>query len=170
MKISEPVRALLHAQIGHELSASSWYLSAAAYFADQQLDGWSAFFVKQSEEERSHAMKIAAFLMEVGAPFTVPAIPEARPMDIASPLDACEKALKSEQHVTAQFREMFRVATAEGDYIALQFLPWFINEQIEEENSMERLGKIVSSGINLFQAEALLQHDTEGGQGEAAAE
>jgi ferritin len=164
VKISEPVRALLHAQIGHELAASSWYLAAAAYFAERQLDGWSAFFVRQSDEERAHAMKIAAFLMEVGAPFTIPAVPEARPGDIASPEGACQMALQSEQRVTAQFREMFRVATAECDSIALQFLPWFLSEQLEEENSMERLCGIVGSGINLFQAEALLAHDSEGGE------
>ena len=38
----------------------------------------------------------------------------------------------------------------------LQFLQWFIEEQVEEEAKIQPLLDLVDSGINLFQAEPLL--------------
>ena len=37
-----------------------------------------------------------------------------------------------------------------------QFLQWFIEEQVEEETKVQALVDLIDSGINLFQAEALL--------------
>ena len=39
----------------------------------------------------------------------------------------------------------------------LQFLHWFIEEQVEEERTMRALIDLVDSGINLFQAEAHIE-------------
>ncbi|MCH7945999.1 MAG: ferritin [Armatimonadetes bacterium] len=154
--ICEKVAKLLHEQIGHELGASQEYLATAVYFGGQGLDGWADEFYRQSDEERMHGMKIIKFLVDVDAEFTMPAIAEAHPTAIESPLDACQKALKWERVVTDQFRTMAREAAAEGDQISGQFLEWFLNEQIEEESTMDRYVKILESGLNPFQAEPLL--------------
>jgi len=156
MMICDKVAKLLQEQIGHEFGASQQYLATAAYFGEQGLDGWADEFYRQSEEEREHGMKIIKFLVDVGAEFTIPAIAAARPSGIESPLDACQKALKGERAVTDQFSTMAREAIAEGDHVSGQFLDWFLNEQVEEESTMDRYVKLLETGINPFQAEPLL--------------
>ena len=156
MMICEKVAKMLHEQVGHELGASQEYIATAVFFGELGLDGWAAEFYRQSDEERMHALKIIRFLVEVDVKFTMPAIREAKPSNIESPLDACQKALKWERKVTEQFQAMAQVATAEGDHVSGQFLQWFLNEQVEEENTMDRFVKILESGLNPFQAEPLL--------------
>ena len=45
---------------------------------------------------------------------------------------------------------------ANGDHRSHQFLQWFIEEQVEEEAKLQSVVDLIDSGINLFQAEALL--------------
>lgn len=163
MMITERVARLLHQQVGHELGASQEYLATAVYFAQSGLDGWADFFYKQSEEERGHAMKIVRFLVDTGVTFTFPAIREADPQAVTSPLDAVQKALKWEQSVTEQFKTMSRTAREDGDPITEHFLQWFLMEQIEEESSMDKLVKMLQSGLNPFQADKLLAREEDEG-------
>ena len=51
---------------------------------------------------------------------------------------------------------MAKAALEEGDHTSFQFLQWFLEEQIEEERTAQALVDLVASGINLFQAEPLL--------------
>ena len=73
-----------------------------------------------------------------------------------SPLDAVKRALESERSVAEQFDRAAAVATAAADHRGFEFLQWFIAEQVEEETKIGHLVDLVDSGINLFQAEALL--------------
>ena len=70
--------------------------------------------------------------------------------------DAAERALKSEKDVASQFDRMAAVAASAGDHRGFQFLQWFIEEQVEEEAKLQSIVDLIDSGINLFQAEALL--------------
>lgn len=153
--ISKNLEKLLGEQVGHELSASHHYLAIAAYFADQGLEGWANFFFRQSDEERGHALKIIKFLLEVGVSPTMPAIGAATPK-FKSALDAVSAALKSEQRVSTQFNEMAKTAMADGCYTSFQFVQWFIEEQVEEEASMQQLVDLLNSQPNLFLAQMLL--------------
>ena len=45
---------------------------------------------------------------------------------------------------------------AHGDHRGFEFLQWFIAEQVEEESKLQHVVDLIESGINLFQAEALL--------------
>jgi len=156
--INKNVAELLNAQIGHELGASQQYLAIASYFASQGLDAWGDFFFKQSDEERSHALKISRSLGAPGTPFDFPALPSHQP-HFDSALEVVEKSLSWEQEVTRSFHKMAEVALAEKDFTSFQFLQWFIEEQVEEEASIGRLVDLIRSGINLFQAEPLLSRD-----------
>ena len=51
---------------------------------------------------------------------------------------------------------MAAVAAANDDHRGHQFLQWFIEEQVEEESKLQSIVDLIDSGINLFQAEALL--------------
>ena len=48
------------------------------------------------------------------------------------------------------------IAIKPGDHRGHQFLQWFIEEQVEEEAKVQSIVDLIESGINLFQAEALL--------------
>lgn len=153
--IDSDLRKLLIAQIGHELSAHQTYMGIALYFERQSLKRWGKLFRQQSIEEAQHAAKIMDFLTDNEIHFDLPALKSAS-TKFDSALSACRRALKSERDVAAQFDRMAAVAAAAGDHRGHQFLQWFIEEQVEEEAKMQSLIDLLDSGINLFQAEALL--------------
>ena len=154
--ISDKLAELLTDQIGSELGASQNYMAIEFYFRHQSLDKWGDLFKDQAEEEFHHARKIMDFLVDVGVKFELPSVGKAG-VRFSSAEDAVASALKSEQKVSGQFRTMASVALEEDDYTSFQFLQWFISEQVEEERKMQSLVDLVKSGINLFQAEALLE-------------
>ena len=48
-------------------------------------------------------------------------------------------ALEQEQQVTVHIAELFQIARETNDYLGEQFLHWFLEEQVEEEASMQDL-------------------------------
>jgi ferritin len=135
------------------------YLSIAAHFQKRQLTLLSKLFVKQSEEEREHAMKFVHYLMDTKAALEIPTIP-APTASFASAADAVEAALKWEEEVTRQITSLMDLAVGQNDYIAQSFLQWFIDEQLEEVVKMDRLLTIIreSGEKNLLMVEAYLVH------------
>ncbi len=153
--LTKALAEALNNQIASEFSASNHYLAIASYFAKQSLDDWAGFFFQQSDEERMHGMKILNFLIDNDADIKLPAVAEAS-TNFKDALQAITSAQTSEQKVTQQFNEMAAIATEHKDYRGLQFLQWFINEQVEEEATMGKLVDLVKSGMNLFQAQQYL--------------
>src|SRR5680860_938274 len=100
--LTKPLAQALNEQIASEFSASNHYLAIATYFAQRSLDGWAAFFFRQSDEERTHGMKILTYLIDNAAEATLPAVDEAR-TDFPDALTAVKSALESERKVTRQF-------------------------------------------------------------------
>jgi ferritin len=154
--ISEPVKKLLVAQVAHELGAHQTYMGIALHFERESLRGWAKFFHGQATEEAGHAAKIMAFLIDNEVAFGLPQVGGA-PTTYESARAAVETALASERRVTGQFDAMAQAARDAGDHRSFQFLQWFIEEQVEEERTMGALLGLIDSGINLFQAEGLLE-------------
>jgi ferritin len=155
MMLSADLRKLLIAQIGNELAAHQLYMAIALYFERQSLDGWGKLFRHQSVEEARHASKIMDFLTDNEIEFDLPAL-KATSTRFRSPLAAAQRAHESEKTVAAQFDAMAAAAETHGDHRAHQFIQWFIEEQLEEESKFQSIVDLIDSGINLFQAEALL--------------
>ena len=153
--VSDELRKLLIGQIGNELGAHQLYLSIAIWFERQGLDRWGKLFRNQSVEEGQHAQRIIDFLVDNDVDFDLPAL-KAAPTRYESAAAAARRALASEQAVTGQFEAMAAAATKAGDHRGYQFLQWFIEEQVEEEAKLQRIVDLVESGVNLFQAESLL--------------
>ena len=153
--LSADLRKLLIAQIGNELAAHQLYMAIALYFERQSLDRWGKLFRDQSIEEAQHASKIMDFLTDNEVEFDLPAL-KATSTRFKSPLAAAHRALESERTVAGQFDAMAAIATAAGDHRGHQFLQWFIEEQVEEEAKLQSIVDLIDSGINLFQAESLL--------------
>ena len=157
--ISEPLAKLLVEQIGHELGAHQRYLGISLWFQRQSLNRWAKIFRDQAIEEAGHAEKIMSFLIDNDVRFELPAL-KAATTRYRTAKAAVETALESEIKVTAQFEAMAGAARDAGDHRGFQFLQWFIDEQVEEERTMRSLLDLVDSGINLFQAEPLLDQMT----------
>jgi ferritin len=154
--ISDPVAKLLVAQIAHELTAHQTYMGISLYFDRQSLKGWAKFFHDQSVEEAGHGSKIMAFLIDNDVKFALPAVRSA-PTSYPSARDAVDTARANEAKVTGLFNVLAAAARDAGDHRSLEFLQWFIAEQVEEERTARALLDLIDSGINLFQAEAHLE-------------
>lgn len=154
--ISDRVSSLLIEQVGIELTAHQTYMGMSIYFERQSLKRWATLFRTQAIEEAGHAEKIMAFLIDNEVAFDLPALHGAT-THYTTATEALEEALASEVRVTGQFDAMAAGARAEDDHRSFQFLQWFIDEQVEEERTARGLLDLVNSGINLFQAEPLIE-------------
>ena len=153
--ISDAAQRLLVAQVAHELSAHQTYMGISLYFTRESLNGWAKLFHEQAVEEAGHAWKIITFLLDNDVAFALPQVKGA-PTAYTSAREAVEIAQASERRVTLQFEALADAAREAKDNRSLQFVQWFIEEQVEEERTMAALLDLIDSGINLFQAEAHL--------------
>lgn len=142
MLISDKLNQSMNRQIGSELGASNQYLKIAAYFDRESLPELAEFFFRQSDEERTHAMKFVRYILDAGGVVEIPAI-SAAPNDISSADGAVKMALDWEMEVTKQINDLMNQAIDEKDHIAQQFLRWFVDEQLEEVSTMDTLLAVV---------------------------
>ena len=142
MLISNEMTKKMNAQIGSELGASNQYLRIAAYFDNDNLPELATFFFRQSDEERMHALKFVHYVLEAGGEIDIPAIP-ATPGKIPSAKAAVQMALDWELEVTNQINDIMALAVEQNDFIAQQFLHWFVSEQLEEVSTMGELVSVI---------------------------
>jgi bacterioferritin B len=138
MLISKELEQAINDQIGREFGASLQYVTLATYFDSDALPQLAAFFYRQAEEEKMHAMKFAHYIVDTGGKVRIPAIPPSK-ADIGSAEEAVQLALDWEVEVTNQINNLMRIAMEKNDYIGQQFLAWFVTEQLEEVSTMETL-------------------------------
>lgn len=138
MIVKSKVVEAMNAQIQSEFAASAQYIAIAVYFDEEGLPDLANFFYRQSEEEREHAMKFVHFLLEAGAKPLIPGLPEMK-NEFESAADAVQFALDQEVKVTNQINNLVSLAEAEKDYASHNFLQWFVDEQVEEVDSMTSL-------------------------------
>jgi len=160
MLISKKFNNSINVQIGDELGASHQYMSIAAYFEGRYLKKFGELFRKQALEEREHAEKFIQFLLDAGGKVEIPAIPAPK-ADFASAEEAVSLAVDWEKDVTKKIYALVEQAEADKNYIAREFLTWYVNEQLEEVSSMEQLlGVVQMSGEkNLLMLEAYVSHN-----------
>lgn len=169
MMLNKRVVDALNEQLISEFGASAQYVAAAVYFEEMVLPELAKFFFRQAEEERMHAMKIVHFLLETGCKPIIPATPDLR-NEFESAEDVVQMALEQEKRVTEEINNIMRIAHEEGDYTTQSFLQWFVNEQVEEVDTMTNLlHTIRHAGGNLLWVEDYVrrnpQHEGEEGGG-----
>jgi len=155
MLTSKKVVSAINEQIGYEFSASLQYYAIGAHFATEALPQLSQHFFKQAEEEKGHALRFMKYIVDVGGRVEIPAIdaPKAR---FRTAEEAVKLSLDQEIHVTNQINGLVELARKENDYITINFLQWFLTEQLEEVSSMDNLLKIVQRAENVLQADEYL--------------
>lgn len=138
MKISKNMHDALNNQIVLEANASSNYLAMASWCEVTGYTGGMSFFYAQSDEERTHMLKIIHYLNNLGSPAVIPATK--LPARSFNSLESILKtALSSEQTVTSAIHKMVEIAQKDKDYSTYAFLEWFVNEQVQEETKFETL-------------------------------
>jgi ferritin len=156
MLTSQKVIDAINEQIGYEFSAELQYYAIAAHFAAEALPQLSQHFFQQAEEEKGHALRFIKYVVDAGGRVVIPAI-DAPKSKFKTPKDAVKLSLDQEVHVTQQINGLVALARKQDDYITLNFLQWFLTEQLEEVSSMDNLLKIVQrAGSNLLQADEYL--------------
>ncbi|MBM7623796.1 ferritin [Sporohalobacter salinus] len=138
--LSEKLLKALNDQMNFEFSSAHYYLAMAAYCDEQDFEGFAHFFWVQAEEERFHAEKFYNFINEKGERAVIDAIPKPQ-NDFDSLKDVFETALEHEQEVTKRIYNLMDIANEESEYSTVNFLDWFVTEQVEEEDTMEGLIK-----------------------------
>lgn len=136
--ISKKMEAALNDQINAELYSAYLYLSMVAYFESANLCGFATWMRAQTQEEVMHAMKIYDFVNERGGRVLLGAV-DAPPTEWDSPLAGFEAAYKHEQLVTGRINDLVNLAVEEKDHATNAFLQWFVNEQVEEEMSVDNV-------------------------------
>lgn len=138
MLLSDKLNQALNEQVGNEFGASLQYVAIAAYFDNDNLPVLARHFYLQASEERDHAMRFVKFIVDAGGQLTIPAIPAPR-STFQSAQEAVQLSLDWERTVTNQINSLMDIAIKENNHIARNSLEWFINEQLEEMASMEKL-------------------------------
>jgi ferritin len=90
----------------------------------------------QAQEELVHAMKFFAWVNERRGRVTLPAI-EKPDFEWGSPLEAFEASFKHEQYITSRINDLVALAIEEKDFASRNMLNWFVDEQVEEESSVD---------------------------------
>jgi ferritin len=134
MSISETVQDAINEQIKNELYSAYLYLAMSAHFEAANLPGFALWTRMQAAEEEEHAMKFFDYLNERGGRVVLHALDQP-PVEWGAPLEIFETILGHEQKVTALIHKLYETALAEKDYATQIMLHWFIEEQVEEEDS-----------------------------------
>ncbi len=132
----------LNGQIAYEFGASQQYVAIAVYYDAETLPELAAHFFRQAVEERNHAMIMVQYLLDAGEAVVTPGV-EAPQTAFSDPVTPVALALDQERRVTDQISALVALAREEQDFIAEQFLGWFLKEQLEEVSSMSSLLAVV---------------------------
>lgn len=124
----------INEQINAEFYSAYLYLSMSSWFESAGLKGFASWERIQAMEERDHALKFFDYLCTRGGRAVMQAI-AAPPSTWKSPQDAFEAQLQHELKVTDLINNLVDLAMAEKDHATVNFLQWFVTEQVEEEEN-----------------------------------
>ena len=151
--INQKVEKIMNEQIKHEMESFYIYMSMAAYFHAENLDGMAHWMRSQAHEEMVHAMKFFDHINDRGGTVKLMDLKQLK-TEWSSPLEAWEDAYEHEQFISNKINELMSVIREEKDYPAEPFADWFVNEQIEEEANTSKIAaemkRIESSQGGLF--------------------
>jgi ferritin len=151
--LNAKIQDALNRQINAEAYSSYFYLSMSAYFEAESLKGMAHWMRVQTDEERTHSMKLYDFVNARDGRVTLTAI-DAPKTQWASPLEAFEDAYKHELKITGLINDLMNLSATEKDHAAHDFLEWFANEQVQEEADakliVDQLKLVGGQGLGLF--------------------
>ena len=152
-RVKSEIEKAINEQIQAEFQSAYLYLAMSAQFNEMGLAGFAHWLRLQWEEETEHALKLYDFLISRDGSITLGKIDKPK-ISFESPLEAFEQVLAHEQYITGRINDLYDLATTHRDYPLQTLLHWFIDEQVEEEDSaravIDTLRLIGDTGSNLF--------------------
>lgn len=138
--LNEKVSTLLNEQINKELYSAYLYLDFSVFYEAEGLDGFANWYMVQAQEERDHAMLMLKYMQMNGEKITLEAI-EKPDKILNDKLEILKMGLEHEQYVTSLISNIYDAAYSVRDFRTMQFLDWFVKEQLEEEKNAEDMIK-----------------------------
>lgn len=132
------IEKAINEQIKEELFSSYLYLSMSAYFEGIGLDGFAHWMRLQSKEEYEHAMKFFDYIITRGGSIELNAIDKPK-KEWKSVQEVFDETYAHEQHITSKINELVALSIEENDYATKNFLDWYVNEQVEEEENCVKI-------------------------------
>ncbi|WP_018963368.1 ferritin [Coprothermobacter platensis] len=159
--INESVQKALNEQLNKELSSAYLYLAMSADFEQKNLFGFAKWMKVQSGEELKHADKIYGFILERGGKVDLMTI-EKPQQSWESAMKAFQDAYEHEKFITNSIYSVLELSQSQKDYATVEFLQWYVKEQVEEEAQTEQIVKklemIGDTPAGLFMLDQELGH------------
>lgn len=148
--LSQQLHDALNAQINAEMWSAYLYLSMSVDAEAKGLKGVANWFYVQFREEQDHARILMNYILSRDAEVHLQPIAEVR-TSWSSPLEMFRDTLEHEQKVTAMINNLAAIAAGDKDYASSNMLVWFVDEQVEEEESArEMIGACEAVESNKF--------------------
>ena len=110
----------------------------AVYYDRLTFPRLAKFFFDHAEEERGHAMRMVNYLRDTGSDLRLGevAAPKTSFADHVEPIGI---ALEQERKVTVSISAIYEIARETNEFASESFMQWFVEEQVEEESTMDAL-------------------------------
>ena len=132
--LSQKLHAAINEQINAELWSAYLYLSMSLDAEAKGYKGVANWFYVQWLEEQDHARILQNYLNSRDCKVELKPIAEVR-TEWSSILEMYQETLKHEKVVTGLINNLAAIAAEDKDFASSNMLVWFIDEQIEEEES-----------------------------------
>ena len=132
--LSKKLHDALNEQINAELWSAYLYLSMSMDAEAKGLKGVANWFFVQFQEEQDHARILMNYINSRDAKVELKPIAEVR-TEWTSPLDMFKDTLEHEKVVTSMINNLASIAAEDKDFASANMLVWFVDEQVEEEES-----------------------------------
>ena len=131
--INLKVQSALNEQIKKEEHSSRLYLAMAIWCEQKGYPGAAKFLFSHADEERMHMLKLVHYMNDRGGEAQLNYI-DKPDNDYKNLLDVFEKVMEHEKFITESINSLYEITVHEKDYTTMNFLQWFITEQVEEES------------------------------------
>ena len=132
--ITQRLHSAINAQINAELWSAYLYLAMSLDAESKGYKGFANWFYVQFQEEQAHARIFMNYLNSRDAKVELLPI-DPVPATWDSVLDMFRHTLEHEKKVTSLINNLAAIANEDRDFASINRLNWFIDEQVEEEES-----------------------------------
>ena len=108
----------------------------SAYLASIKMKGMANWAKVQYQEELSHAIKMFDYVSMRGDNVVLQEIKKPK-TEWKSVEHIFTEVLNHERYITENINNLMSIATEMNDFASIQFLQWFVAEQVEEEANVQ---------------------------------
>ncbi|HHU98928.1 MAG TPA: ferritin [Bacteroidales bacterium] len=136
--LTKKIEDLCNRQIEREGYSSNLYLAMASWAETKGMSGIAEWLYAQAEEERAHMLKFFRYVNERNGTAIVPEFKKP-PVKYKGIPELFDEVLKHEKFISASINEVLEAAIADKDYATVNWIQWFVDEQVEEESSAQMI-------------------------------